>query len=132
VIQAERALHREVMWQLRAARPDCVVVPVPNGTWIPARTDAERRLVGRIIAQMKADGQLLPGASDLLMLWRDGCGAIELKAPAVHTFLGRRQAGRPGPAQLEFERACAEHGVRHIYASGWGEVRNALESWGRL
>jgi hypothetical protein len=61
MIQAERVLHNEVIWQLRAARPDCVVVPVPNGTWIPARTQSERALVARLIARMKAEGQIMPG-----------------------------------------------------------------------
>jgi hypothetical protein len=82
MIQAERVLHNEVIWQLRAARPDCVVVPVPNGTWIPAHTQSERALVARLIARMKAEGQILPGASDLVVvLWRDGSGANRAKKP---------------------------------------------------
>ncbi len=134
MIQAERALHEEVMLRLRVASPPlrCVIVPVPNGTWIPARTPAERSLVARLVARMKAEGQMLPGAADLLCLWEDGSGAIELKRPAEHTLLGKRQAGRPSDAQKEFAALCAAHGVRHIYAHSWDEVHTALTDWGRI
>jgi hypothetical protein len=132
MIQAERILHQEVMLQLRSARPDCVVVPVPNGMWIPARTQAERSLASRLIAQMKAEGQILPGTADLLCLWEAGSGAIELKRPAEQTLLGKRPAGRPSAAQKEFAKLCETHGVRHVYATSWDEVHAALASWGRV
>jgi hypothetical protein len=118
--------------QLRAAKPDCVVVPVLNGVWIPSRTVAERTLVARIIARMKADGQMMPGVADLLALWREGCGAIELKVPATRTLLGRRPAGRPSDAQRDFQALCALHGIPHVYAYSWDDVKAALRSWGRL
>jgi hypothetical protein len=81
---------------------------------------------------MKAEGQLLPGAADLLCLWQNGSGAIELKRPAERSLLGNRAAGRPSDTQKEFAALCADKGVRHIYATSWEEVHSALSSWGRL
>ncbi len=133
MIQAERTLHEEVMMRMRPLRPDCVIVPVPNGTWIPARTPGERQLVARLVARMKAEGQMLAGAADLLCLWEDGSGAIELKRPASFDLLGKRtRAGPVSEAQKEFAALCADHRVRHVYAHSWGEVHAALAEWGRL
>lgn len=129
---SERALHTEVTLRLRTLRPNCVIVPVPNGIWIPARTLAERNLVVRLIARMKAEGQMLPGVADLLCLWGEGAGAIELKRPAERTLLGKQPAGRPTATQREFAALCAAHGVRHVYATSWDEVVGALADWGRL
>jgi hypothetical protein len=81
---------------------------------------------------MKDEGQMLPGAADLLCLWRDGSGAIELKRPAERTLLGKRPAGRPTDAQKEFAALCERHAVRHVYATTWEEVYAALKDWGRL
>jgi hypothetical protein len=100
--------------------------------WIPTRSEAERRLAARLIARLKAEGQMLPGAADLLVLWDTGSGAIELKAPAQKTLLGKRRAGVPSDTQKEFAALCALHGVRHTYATSWYEVREALHQWGRL
>jgi hypothetical protein len=120
------------MLRLGSLRPDCVIVPVPNGVYIPARSQTERALAARLISQMKAEGQLLPGAPDLLVLWDTGSGAIELKRPAEHTLIGKRAAGRPSDAQKEFAALCAEKNVRHTYATSWVEVQAALSNWGRL
>ncbi len=132
MIRAEAALHEEVMLRLRPLRPGCVIVPIPNGTWLPAHTPEERKLVARLIGRMKAEGQMLPGAADLLCLWGEGAGAIELKRPSERTLLGKHPAGRPSDAQKEFAAHCADHGVRHVYAHSWDEVHAALAKWGRL
>lgn len=132
MIQIERALHTEIAWRLKPLHPDCIIVPVPNGAWLPARTKEERALVARIVSRLKSEGQLLPGAADLCVLWDDGSGTIELKRPATRTLLERLPAGRPSDAQLEFAQRCAEHGVRHCYATSWEEVRAALVDWGRM
>ncbi len=132
MIQAERYLHAEVIMRLRTLRPDCVVVPVPNGTWLGARSASEHTMAARLIARMKAEGQIMPGVADLLFMWGGGSGAIELKRPAEETLLGKRPAGRPTDTQKEFAASCAAHGVRHIYATSWGEVHAALSDWGRL
>lgn len=118
--------------RLRALKPNCIIVPVPNGAFFPARTVAERTLVRRLVHQMKAEGQMMPGAADLLVLWRDGCGAIELKRPAQKTLLGKTPAGRASDAQIEFADRCAVLGIRHVYATSWEDVRKALADWGRI
>jgi hypothetical protein len=132
MIQAERTLHEEVMLRLRPVQPDCLIVPVPNGAFFPSHTPAERSVINRLIARMKDEGQMLPGAADLLVLWDNGSGAIELKRPAERTLLGKQSAGRPSDAQKAFAAACAAHGVRHVYAHSWDEVYGALADWGRI
>jgi hypothetical protein len=131
MLRAEAILHQEVTLQLRALRPNCVVVPVPNGAWFPARSPEEQSLVNRLVARLKDEGQLLPGAADLLCLWETGAGAIELKRPARRDLFGKSPAGRPSDAQKEFASLCAAHGVRHVYATSWDQVRGALTDWGR-
>ena len=132
MIQAERTLQSEIMLRLGALAAPIIAIPIPNSVFIPARTEAERRLAGRIISQMKANGQLLPGAPDLVILGQDFSAAIELKRPASRTLLGRLRAGRPSDSQIEFAAQCAQHGVRHVYATSWEEVRGALTEWGRI
>lgn len=132
MIRAEAALHEEIMLRLRALRPRCVIAPVPNGAFFPARDPVERSIVNRLVARMKAEGQLLPGVADLLCLWDTGSAAIELKAPAERSLLGKRPRGRPSDAQREFAALCADHGVRHVYAHSWDEVHASLAQWGRI
>jgi hypothetical protein len=132
MIRAEAALHEEIMLRLRPVQPDCVIVPVPNGAFFPSHTPAERSIINRLIARMKDEGQMLPGAADLLVLWETGSGAIELKRPAERTLLGKKSAGRPSDAQKEFAALCVAHGVQHVYAHSWDEVRAALAAWGRI
>ena len=101
--QAERILQREVMIRLRMAPLAAIVIGSSNGVFIPTRTPAERVLAARIIAQLKSDGQLTPGASDLVFLWADGCGCIELKRPAEKRLFGKKRRGVltvPDPLQL--------------------------------
>lgn len=132
-VQAERILQAEVMLRLRAAAVPVIALPIPNGIWIPARTAIERGLVARIIARMKTDGMLRPGACDIALLWSDGCGCLELKAPARRDLLGARQpAGRPSESQREFAAECAALGVKHAYCDSWDAVRTTLAGWGRL
>lgn len=128
----ERLLQAEIMMRLRFLNPDCVVVPVPNSIYFPARSKEERSVISRIIHQMKASGQIMPGAPDLLCLWRDGAGAIELKRPATRNLLGKQPAGRPSASQIEFAELCSKRGVRHLYATSWDDVKGALADWGRI
>ncbi len=133
MIQAERSLHTEIMMRLTSPLSPVIAIPIPNSVYIPAHSDAERRVVAQIITRMKSDGMLLPGAPDIVTLWEGGCGVIELKKPATRDLFGRRSpAGRPSAAQKEFAALCAEHGVRHAYCHSWDEVRAALVEWGRL
>jgi hypothetical protein len=127
-VQAERSLQAELAWRLKAM--PLLALPIPNGLWIPARTEAERSLVARIIARMKADGMLLPGAPDLVLMWADGCAAIELKRPKTRDLFGARPAGRPTDDQKWFAERCAELGVHHAYCTSWDELKAKLDAWG--
>lgn len=130
--QVERALQREIVTRLRAAPLDAIVIGSPNGVFFPARTPAERELVRRIVHQLKATGQLTPGAPDLVVLWRDGCGGIELKRPAEKTLLGSQPKGYSSAAQIEFAATCRVLGIRYAICASWPEVRDTLIAWGRL
>jgi hypothetical protein len=127
-LQAERSLQQEIAWRLKTL--PLVALPIPNGLWIPARTQAERSLVARIIARMKADGMLLPGAPDFVLMWHGGCAAIELKRPKMRDLLGTRPAGRPTDNQRWFAERCAELGVHHAYCTSWDELKAKLNKWG--
>jgi hypothetical protein len=130
--QVERALQREVMARLSHAPLDALVIGSPNGIWIPAGTAAEQEMARRIVHQLKALGQLTPGAPDLLFLWRDGSGGIELKRPPEARLFGRQPRGRQSDEQLAFEARSERHGVRYAVCQSWDEVRDTLILWGRL
>jgi hypothetical protein len=130
--QAERILQREVMARLRFAPVKALVVPSPNGIYLPARTPAEKVLAARVVHQLKLDGQILPGAPDLLVLWSHGCGGIELKRPAERNLLGKQAAGQLSPTQTAFRDRCDELGVHYAVCQSWDEVRETLKAWGRL
>ena len=118
--QAERSLQTEVLYRL--ARYPVVAIPVPNGIWIPARNEAEERLVARIISRMKTDGMLLPGAADLVLLGDKGGMCVELKAPASRDLFGRRPRGRLSPEQRAFRDRCVDCGVAYLVAECWEDV----------
>ncbi len=130
--QIERDIQREIMLRLRFAPLDALIIPVPNGIWLPARNEAERSLIARLIARLKADGFLLPGAADLLVLARDFSGAIELKRPAASTLLGKTPKGRLSEAQRGFKQSCEALGIAYALCSSWADVRDRLIAWGRL
>jgi hypothetical protein len=130
--QAERILQREVMARLRHAPLQALVVPSPNGIFIPARTQAEQTLARRVVHQLKLDGQLLPGAPDLLILWDTGSGAIELKRPESKRLFDRQRAGTLSAAQKTFRDDCQGQGVNFAVCESWAEVRDTLKEWGRL
>jgi hypothetical protein len=117
-------LQQEVAWRLKAL--PLVALPIPNGLWVPARTEAERSLVARIIGRMKADGLLLPGAPDVVLLWAGGSAAVELKRPRTHDLLGTR----PADNQRRFAEDCVELGVDHAYCSSWDELKAKFDAWG--
>jgi hypothetical protein len=132
VIQIERTLQIEVGWRLAAAKPDCVVFAIPNGVFLPTHTEQEKIIARRLIARLKAEGQLTPGAPDLVVLWRDGSGVIELKRDAQLSLLGKLPAGRPSDTQRGVAAQCAAFGIHHRYCHSWDEVHLALRQWGRL
>lgn len=130
--QAERILQREITTRLQFAPLDAIVVPSPNGIFIPARTPAERTLAARVVHQLKLDGQLLPGAPDLLVLWDGGCGCIELKRAESKRLFDKTRAGQLSDAQKAFRQRCAELGVRYAVVQSWPQARELLKAWGRL
>jgi hypothetical protein len=129
-VQAERALQSEIMLRLRAGGWPVIALPIPNSIYFPARTDAERSIIARVINQMKNAGMLVPGAPDLALFWAGGGGTIELKRPKAQSLIGSRPAGKPSAAQTEFAERAAALGTNHAYATRWEEVRDRLIEWG--
>ncbi len=132
-VQIEKALQAEVMIRLRTYSVVCV--PIPNSTFLPARTAAEKEMARRLIGQAKKAGMLSSGAGDLVVLgsWAGGRrtgGFIELKRPEEITLLGKRPAGKLSETQRTFRDRCAEAGVNWAMCSSWDEVRAALQRWG--
>jgi hypothetical protein len=127
----ERILQKELMLRFDAEKWPVLAFPIPNGLWIPAHNEAEKRIVARIIARMKADGMLVPGAPDIALFWRGGSALVELKKPASKDIFGRRSpAGRPTQEQRNVCAKAAELDVHHLYCHGWDEMRAAMERWG--
>jgi hypothetical protein len=118
--QLERALQSEILYRLKAH--PVVAAAIPNGLWIPQRTDAERDIAVRIVARMKSDGMLTPGAPDLVLLGAKGALCVELKRPASRDLFGRKPKGRLSPEQKEFRDRCIRAGVRYVVAYDWADV----------
>jgi hypothetical protein len=123
--QIERGRHTEILWRLN--RYPVVACSVPNGLWIPARTEAERTLVARIINRMKSDGMLTPGAPDLVIAGTRGALMCELKRPPTADLFTKRPKGRLSPEQKTFRDACAAAGVRYVVAYDWDDVEPELD-----
>lgn len=130
--QAERILQREIMARLKHAPLKALVVPSPNGIYIPQRTPAERTLAARIVHQLKLDGQIMPGASDLTVLWKGGCGCIELKRAESKRLFDKQRRGVLSPVQKAFRQQCLDLGINYAVCSSWPEVRELLKGWGLL
>jgi hypothetical protein len=122
--QLERTLQTEIA--IRLKRYPVLYIPVPNGTYLPARTDAEKAIVARVINRMKADGQLVPGSPDALVLGARGALCLELKRPRTRDLLTVRPKGRLSPEQREFRDRCERAGVRYVVAYEWADVECSL------
>jgi len=121
----EKALHQEVMLRLRLL--PVVAFSVPNSVYLPARTEAERTMAARIIHQMKATGQMTPGAPDIVVCARHGAVLCELKREKTRDLFTTRPKGRLSPEQREFQSRCAAAGVRYVVAYDWEDVACSLE-----
>lgn len=131
--QIERALQAEVMLRIKAAALPVIAVPVPNSIYFPARNEAERKIIARVVAQMKATGQLEPGAFDIACFWANGGGGmIELKRPATRDLFRKRPAGRPSDEQIEMAERATSLGVNHAFCTSWDDVRARLTEWGAI
>ena len=84
--QHERSLQSEILYRLN--RYPVVTIPVPNGIWLPSRSEAEKGIVKRLIARMKTDGMLVPGAPDLVLLGEKGALCVELKREPSRDLFG--------------------------------------------
>jgi hypothetical protein len=63
-----------------------VALPIPNGLWIPARTEAELSLVASIIADENRWHVIGLARLDLVLLWAGGGAAAAKDArPARHS-----------------------------------------------
>lgn len=131
MIGAERDLQLEVMTRLSSRAWPLIALPIPNGIWLSARSEAERAIVARLIARMKADGMLVPGAPDLVLFWQGGAALVELKRPRSRNLFGRiSPAGRPSVEQNEIANRAAQLGIRHAFVTSWDELRQRLGEWG--
>lgn len=109
-----------------------VAAPIPNGVWLPARTQAERTMAARIISQMKKMNLLLPGAPDIVVLGAGGAGFLELKRAAEKTLMGRVSRGQLSDEQKGFRDRCQTAGVNWAVCTSWIEAETALRQWGIL
>jgi hypothetical protein len=126
--QAERALHQELVLRLKAY--PVLILPIPNSIYFPARTEAERKIIARVIHQMKSTGMLLVGAPDFVLMWCGGAALVEEKRPATKTLFGKQSAGRPTAAQRTMAERAAELGLNHAYVTSWDELRVQMVAWG--
>lgn len=131
-MQIERALHAEIDLRLRALKPNIVWISPPNGIYLPARTEGEKRIAARLVSQMKTAGMMTVGAPDFCFFWSSGCGCIELKREASKTILGKVPAGKQSDDQIAFQARCERAGVPYRVARSWDEVKAALVDWGAL
>ena len=122
--QLERTLQTEILYRL--ARYPVVPIAVPNGLYMPARTEEERVLVRRIVARMRNDGMLTPGAPDLVLLGEKRALCLELKRPASRDIFMKRPKGRLSPEQRAFRDRCVDCGVEYLVADCWEDVQHVL------
>ena len=124
MIQLEKTLQQEVLLRLRLY--PIIPVVVPNSIYFPARTEAERSIIARVVSQMKSDGMMTPGAPDLVLLGERGGLCVELKRPASRDLFGRRPKGRLSPEQRAFRDRCVDAGVEYVVAECWEDVQCRL------
>ena len=122
--QLERNLQTEILYRL--ARYPVIACAIPNGIFLPAHTEPERVLVRRIVARMRDDGMLTPGAPDLVIAGEKRAVMVELKRPASRDLFGRRPKGRLSPEQRSFRDRCVDAGVEYLVADCWEDVQHIL------
>ena len=122
--QIERNLQTEILYRLN--RYPVVAIPVPNGIWLPAHNEAEKLVIARLMARMKSDGMLTPGAPDLVLMGERRAVCVELKRAASRDLFGRKPRGRLSPEQKTFQQRCVDCGVEYIVAECWEDVEALL------
>jgi hypothetical protein len=126
--QVERSLQGEFLLRLR--RYPVMALTTPNGLYFPCRTDEERRLRARLIARMKAEGMLIPGMSDLVLLWDGGAALVETKRPAFRNLFGYHAPGTPSEDQVAFAARAERLRIPLAYCSSWPKLQDQLLDWG--
>jgi len=111
VNRPEQTLQCHVADALRWLKPNCLWSSIPN-------EGKRSRLIGGMLKKMG----MRPGMGDLVFLWSDGCGLIELKAP------GETQSDN----QIAVEKECIERGIRYAVCWSLDHVIDVLVRWGRL
>src|SRR6185436_10600803 len=122
--QIERSLQSEILYRL--ARYPVVAIPVPNGIWLPSHNEAEKVVVARLMARMKSDGMLTPGAPDLVIAGEKRCVMVELKREHSRDLFMKRPRGRLSPEQKVFKQRCVDVGVEYLVAYSWEDVEAVL------
>lgn len=84
----------------------------------PANEGKRHRLIALLL---KAMG-LIPGTPDIVILWGNGCGLIELKS----------KKGRQNDNQKYFQAWAEYCGVPYAVCRSVDEVRSNLRKWGAL
>jgi|SRR5262245_14744823 len=134
--QIERVLQQECMIRLHSAAVRgelrAIYYPIPNGVFLPARTNVERTLAARIVHQLKIQGGMVPGAPDLVFLARHGSAGIELKRPTAKLLFETRRRGTLSKEQREQRDRFEAMGVHWAVCTSWEEVSEALVDWGML
>ena len=118
--QLERNLQCENLYRLN--RYPVIACAIPNGIYLPSHNEAERVLVRRIVARMRDDGMLTPGAPDLVIAGERGAVMVELKRSASRDLFGRKPKGRLSPEQKTFQQRCVDCGVEYTVASSWDDI----------
>jgi hypothetical protein len=126
----ETYLQKEILLQLQASRLPIIAIPIPNSIYFPARDPHERSIIARVIHRMKTDGQILPGAPDLVLIWADGAACVEIKVPALDELFRKRPRGRPNAAQRFFADRLAAIGGRYVIVESWEQLWAHLVEWG--
>ena len=122
--QHERSLQSEILYRLN--RYPVVAIPLPNGIWLPARSEAEKGIVKRLIARMKSDGMLVPDAPDLVLMGEKGALCVELKREPSRDLFMKRPKGCLSPEQRAFKQRCVDAGVGYLVAYCWEDVECGL------
>ncbi len=108
----EDTLQKSIIQYLRIAAPNGLLYfHVPNGGKRSASEGARFKAMG-----------VMAGVADLLFFWRDGVGAIELKA-------GKNTAT---DTQIIFKHRWLETGGNYAECRSLEDVRHYLELWGAM
>ncbi len=107
----EDAIQRACADYLRLRKPPCIWFHPPNGG---ARTKAEAGI-------FKAMG-VRAGVADLIFLWHDRCGAIEIKPPKRYL----------SPSQKVFRDDCRRLGIDWALVHSVDELADILTAWGLI